>query len=131
MATSTTSASMVSALPPAAGSKVSVAPLPRVLHLGDLGAELELEALLPEDALELLGDLAVHAGQDAVEILDHRHLGAEAAPHRAELQADHAGADDDEALRHALELERAGGGHHDLLVDLDARQAASRPSPWR
>ena len=94
-----------------------------VLHLRDLGAELELEALLAEDALEVLGDLPVHAGQDAVEILDHGHLGAEAAPHGAELQADHAGADDHEALRHALELERAGGGDHDLLVDLDARQA--------
>ena len=50
-------------------------------------------------------------------------LGAEAAPHGAELQADDAGADDHEALRHALELERAGGGDHHLLVDLDARQA--------
>ena len=52
---------------------------------------------LVSDALELLGDLAVHARRDAVEELDHRHLGAEPAPHRAQLQPDDAGADHDQA----------------------------------
>ncbi len=42
----------------------------------DLGRELELHALLAEDALELLADLAVHARQDAVEVLDHGDLRA-------------------------------------------------------
>ena len=52
-----------------------------------------------EDALELLGDVDVHAGQDAVEELDDGHLRAEAAPDRAELEADDAGADDDQLAR--------------------------------
>ena len=85
--------------------------------------ELELEALLFENALELLGDLAIHARQDAVEIFDHRDLGAEAAPDRAEFEADDAGADDDQFLRRRGKRERAGGGNNHLLVDIDARQA--------
>ena len=40
-------------------------------------AEAELEALLLEDLLRLVGDLGVHAGQDAVEVLEHRDLRAE------------------------------------------------------
>ena len=40
-----------------------------------------------------LGDLAVHARHDAVEELDHRHLGAEPAPDRAHLEPDIAAAD--------------------------------------
>ena len=32
---------------------------------GDLGAELELDALLGQHALELLGHFAVHAAEDA------------------------------------------------------------------
>ena len=78
-----------------------------------------------------LRDLGVHAGQDAVEILDHHHLGAEAAPDRAEFEPDDAGADDDEALRHAREFERAGRGDDDLFVDRDAGQRASRRSRSR
>ena len=67
-------------------------------------------------------DLAVHAGQDAVEEFDHRHLRAEPPPHRAELEPDHAGADHEQVLRHLVERERAGRGHDALLVDLDARE---------
>ena len=75
------------------------------------------------DALELAADLAVHAGQDAVEELDHGHLGAEPTPHRAELEPDHAAADDEEALRHLVQ--NASAPVEDtmrLLVDLDAAQ---------
>ena len=85
MATSTTSASSVLASPPAAGSIADLGARAGRLDLGDLVAEMELEALLLQHALELLGDLAVHAGQDAVEKLDDRHLRAEprARPSRA------------------------------------------------
>ena len=62
----------------------------RCLDLRHLVGEVEGEALLLQHPLELLGDLAVHAGQDAVEELDHRHLGAEPAPDRAEFEPDHA-----------------------------------------
>src|SRR6202012_1840325 len=41
--------------------------LARSVDAGDLGAELELETLPFEDALELPRDLAIHARQDAIE----------------------------------------------------------------
>ena len=96
--------------------------LARSIDAGDLGAELERKALLLEDALELLGDLAVHAGQDAIEEFHHGDLGAEAVPHRAEFEPDHAGADDQQLRRHLVERQRAGRRHDALLVDLDALQ---------
>ena len=55
--------------------------LRRFLDCDDLMRQMELEALLLQQALRLLADFAVHARQDAVEEFDHRHLGAEPAPH--------------------------------------------------
>ena len=96
------------------------------LHLLDAGhflAEAEGEALLLEDTLGFLGDLAVGARHDAVKIFDHGHFGAEAGPDRAHFKADDAGADQDEALRHGGQRQGAGIRYHALFVDLDARQA--------
>ena len=76
-------------------------------------------------------DLAVDAGQDAVEKFDDRHLRAEPPPDRAELEPDDAGADDEQLLRHLAERKRAGRRHDALLVDVDAVEAARRPSRWR
>src|SRR5690606_37807142 len=53
------------------------------VNLGDLGAELELDALLLEDLVGFLADVAVHAGQDLVEEFDAGHLRAEPPPDRA------------------------------------------------
>ena len=97
--------------------------LRRLLDRGDLVRQMELEALLLQQALRLLADFAVHAGQDAVEELDHRHLGAEPTPHRAEFEPDHPRADDDQRLRRLRQRQRAGRGDDLLLVDLDPRQA--------
>ena len=85
IATSTTSASIVSAAPPAAGSTLTFSASPAASTPVTLDAELERDALLLQHALELPRDLAVHAGQDAVEELDHRHLArrAGARPSRA------------------------------------------------
>ncbi len=44
------------------------------VHIHDLGAKLEGEALLLEHALELLRHLAVEAGRDARQHLDHGDL---------------------------------------------------------
>jgi hypothetical protein len=107
----------VSALPPLTGSNSTLAPLPDFLHARHLRRQLDGDALAGDEPLELLGHLAVEAGQDAVEILDDRHVGAEPLPHRAELQPDHAGADHHQVSRHLVELERPGRGHDDLLVD--------------
>ncbi len=55
--------------------------------------EVEVEALLLEQPLRLPGDLAVEAEEDVVEVLEHGDPRAEPAPHRAQLDADHPGAD--------------------------------------
>ena len=120
METSTTSASMVSAAPPFAGSTVALSRGPLAIDGGDLRRQLEGHALLFEQALRLFAHLAVHAGQRAVEEFDHDHLGAEPPPHRAELEPDDAGADHQQPLRHLVERQRAGRGDDALLVDLDA-----------
>jgi hypothetical protein len=80
--------------------------------------------------VELLGDLGIHAGQDAVQELDDQDLRAEAPPHRAELEPDDPGADDQQLLRHLLQFERAGRGHDHLFVDLDAGSRVTS-EPWR
>ena len=54
-----------------------------------------------------------------VEEFDHRHLGAQPPPHRAQFQPDDPGADDDQGLRYFLEFKRAGGTDDPLLVDRD------------
>ena len=129
--TSTMSACSVSAAPPLAGSTVSVTPASAVSALVTLEPSLNFRPCLASARWKMLGDLVVDARRDAVEELDHRHLGAEATPHRAQLEADDAGADHDQALGHLGELERAGRGDDLLLVDRRRRAAASLPSPWR
>ena len=116
------SASSASAAPPAAGSMRRADAGASLLDLRHLVAELELKALFLEHALELLGDLAVLAWQDAVEELDHRHLGAEPPPDRTQFEPDHAGADDDQLFGNLGQGQRAGRGDDRLLVDLDAGQ---------
>ena len=71
-----------------------------VFDLADLDAELDLQALLGEGLLRLLGDLLVDRAEEGRQRFEHRHLGAEAAPHRAHLEADHARADHAQRLRH-------------------------------
>src|SRR5438105_2704320 len=94
----------------------------RCIDAGDLGAELERKALLFEHALELFSHFAIHAGQDAVEEFDDHDLRPQPAPHRAEFEADHTGADDQHSFRHFFQRERAGRRHDALFVDLDAFQ---------
>ena len=122
MQTSTTSASSVSGVAARGRLDLGDQRLARGVDAGDLGAELERKALLFEDALELLGDFAVHARQNAIEKFHHGDLRAEPVPHRAEFEPDHAGADDQQFPRHLVERQRAGRRHDALLVDLDALQ---------
>src|SRR5713101_5018815 len=83
------------------------------------GSKLETDALSLQDALELPGNLGVDAGQDAVEKLHYGDLGAETPPHRAELKADHPGADDQQMPRNFLKQQCAGRRHDPFLVDCD------------
>ncbi|EGE56106.1 hypothetical protein RHECNPAF_750070 [Rhizobium etli CNPAF512] len=86
---------------------------------GDLGAEMEIDALLGEHALKLFRDFAVHAAEDGIEIFDDGDLGAEPRPDRAEFEADDAAADDDQRFRHLVERDAAGGRDDGLFIDLD------------
>src|ERR1700735_4899010 len=97
--------------------------LARTVDARDLGAELERKTLLLEDALELLGNLAVHSGQDTIEEFDHGDLRAEPVPHRAEFEPDHAGADNQQFSRRLVERERTGRRYDALLVDFDTLEA--------
>ena len=65
----------------------------------DRGAGQDLHALLLEGLLGEGRDLLVLDRQDAVEHLDHRHLGAHGAVEARELDADRAGADHQQRLR--------------------------------
>src|SRR6185437_8712506 len=93
-----------------------------LLDTHDLGRELEFQALLLQDALELLADLAVEAGRDAVEEFNHQHLGAQPAPYRSQFETDITTADHQQTLRHFLQFERAGGRNDTVFIDGDARQ---------
>ena len=80
----------------------------RTVTLLDAIKEFEFDALLGKDALRLLGDFAVSAGQDAVEVFDNRDFRPKTPPDGAEFKTDDTGADDDHLLRHGLERQRAG-----------------------
>ena len=70
--------------------------------------------------------VVVEAGEDLIEEFDAGDLRADAAPDASELEPDHATADDDEVLRDLVQLQRAGRGDDDLLVDLDAGKRGDR-----
>lgn len=87
----------------------------------NLGAELEVDTLLLEQLLGLLGDLAIHAGStDLVQELNHGNLGAESRPHGTHLQTNDTTTNDNHLLGHLLEGEGSGAGDDTLLVELEA-----------
>ena len=69
-----------------------------------------------------LGQALVGHGEEGVERFEDHDFRTEAAPYAAQLQADDAGADHGELLRHALEIERAPVVDDVLAVELHARQ---------
>jgi hypothetical protein len=94
------------------------------LDLADLHAQLDLQALLVEGLLGFLGDLLVHRAQERGQAFEHGHLGTQAAPDRAHLQADHARADQAQLLGHRANAQRAVVGQHVLFVKRHAGQRA-------
>ena len=92
------------------------------LGLGDLGAQLDVQALLLELARGQLGDLGVGGRQELRHRLEDGDLGAQALPHAAQFQADDAGADHGQPLRDLGEVQRADVVDDVLAVELRERQ---------
>ena len=91
-----------------------------------LGAEPDVEPLLAELHQRLRSDVGIDPGEDPIGVFEDRHLGAEAAPNAAELEADVAAADHDQMPGDGVVRKRLGACPHDAAVDLDARQHDAR-----
>lgn len=103
------------------GIDVQLDQLARRVTVDDLCGQLEVDALLLQDLLGLLGDLGVHAGAtDLVQELDDGDLGAQAGPDRGHLEANDTATNDDELLGDLLQGDGAGAADDALLVDLQA-----------
>ena len=75
-----------------------------------------------------VGDVLVLAADQARALLDHRHLGAEAAEHLRELEPDVAAADDDQVAGQRVEREhRAVGEVGDVVRRPGRSGTAARP----
>ncbi len=90
----------------------------------DARAGMDDDALPGEGLARELGDLGILGGKDAGQHLDHRHLGAEAAIEARELDADGAGADDEQRFGKALRHHRLLVGPDQPSVRLEPRQRA-------
>lgn len=114
-----------------------------VVTTGDLGAGLELDTLLTQDLLGLLGDLSVHTGTtDLAQKFDNGNFGTETRPDgslqqlamgvsasltRAKayhLQTNDTTTNDNHLLRNLLELQSTSAGDYSLLVDVEAREGS-------
>ncbi len=92
------------------------------LGLGDLGAQLDVQTLLLEFLQRGFGHFGIGQGQEVRQRLENGDLGAQALPHAAQLQADHAGADHRQTLGHFAEVERADVVDDGGAVELGERQ---------
>mmetsp|Transcript_10278 Transcript_10278/g.17967 ORF Transcript_10278/g.17967 Transcript_10278/m.17967 type:complete len:392 (-) Transcript_10278:310-1485(-) len=86
----------------------------------NLGADDELHALLLQNLAEHARKFVVNEWDDAIQVFDDGHLGAEASPHGPHFKADDTAANDDEVLGHFRKGQGASGGHDLLLVNWDA-----------
>ena len=92
------------------------------LDLRHLGLEVDRLVTLLDPLHQRRDDVLVGAGDDLVHQLDDRHLGAERVVDGRHLQPDDAAADHQQALRHAVELQRAGAVDHARVVMRDEGQ---------
>ena len=84
----------------------------------------ETHAFVFERLLQALGDFGVLARDDLVVELDDRDVAAEAAEHLAELEPEVVAAEDDQVLRHLLEVHDVAVGQVLDLVEAGNRQDA-------
>ena len=90
--------------------------------LGQLGPELDVQALLLEFAGGDLGHFGVGSCQEGRGGFQDGDFSAQALPHAAQFQADHTGTDHAQALRGFGEVQRADVVHDVLAVELGKRQ---------
>ena len=94
------------------------------VELFDHGFLHDLHALLFELLFRVGGNFGVLDRQDAVHHLHHRRLGAERVVEAGEFDADGAGADDQQLLRHVRRLKRVFVSPDPLSVRLQPRKLA-------
>src|SRR5437762_2903923 len=91
---------------------------------------MKLHPLCGEDALEPVRNFEVETHSDAREKLKNCDFGAEPAPDRAELEADRAGADDEQFCRRSFKRERLRTADDNVAIEWHAwevdRHAAGR-----
>ncbi len=95
-----------------------------LVELRHLGAGQDLDALPLEALAREGGDLGVLSRQDLRQHLDHGHFGAERTIERGELDADGAGADDQQRFWNAVRHHGFEIRPDQLLVRLEAGQHA-------
>ena len=77
------------------------------VRANDLRARVNRKSLLAEDLVRFLHQLVVGAWHDRRCVLDDRDARTKTAPYRAEFEANHAAADDDQVRGHFGNRERA------------------------
>ena len=92
------------------------------LGLGNLGIELDVQALLLEFLGSGLGHFGVGSRQELRHGFEDGDFRAQALPHAAQFQADDAGADHRQAVRHFGEVQAADVVDDGLAVELGERQ---------
>ena len=91
-----------------------------------LGTSLEVDALLLQDLLGLLGNLGVHArATDLVEELNHGDVRAKTGPDRSHLQTNDTTTNHEHLSGNLVQGNGARAGDDTLLIDLEAREGGS------
>lgn len=100
--------------------------LAALVSANNLGSSLEVNALLLENLLRLLGNLEIHPGAtNDVEVLNNSNLSSQSRPNRGHLKTNNTTTDDEELLGDLLKRDGAGAGDNALLVDLEAGEGSS------
>ena len=88
-----------------------------LLHAEALGVEPHFQAFRFQDLLHRLRDVFVLAADEPRAHLDDRNAAAEAPVHLAELEADVAAADEQEMLRHEVDVHHRDVGEVGHLIE--------------
>ncbi|RMW19837.1 hypothetical protein ALO98_05348 [Pseudomonas syringae pv. tagetis] len=91
------------------------------LGTGHTSAQLDVQALLGEGFQRFLGNRFVGGRDELVQCFQNSDLGTQASPYGAQLQTDHASADDAETLWNLLEFQCASRIDDDFLVNRSRR----------